>query len=417
MSGTRNVQCAPTLDDYAAVIGAETVREIRLLAAPLKGRRVVMVNSTYVGGGVAEMLARLIPLLSELGIECRWEVIRGNAEFYRVTKAWHNAIHGVAVRLTAEDIGIFVETNRRNAETLDLDADVVVVHDPQPIALIEKRSNRDRRRWVWRCHIDASNPAPGVWDFLESYVNRYDASIFSLPAFCRPLPIPQYLFYPSIDPLAEKNLVLSPDEVNAILERLGVPRDLPIALQVSRFDRLKDPVGVIRAYQIAKRTCDLRLVLAGGSADDDPEGQEVLNEVRAEAHDDPRIHTLLLPADAHREINALQRAAAIILQKSLREGFGLTVTEGLWKDRAVIGGDTGGIPVQILHGLTGLLCHTVEGCAYQIRYLLARPTERERLGNLGREWVREEFLITRNLRRWLLLLRALDRPGARVIAS
>lgn len=405
----------PTLDDYAPVVGAETLRELRLLAKPLQGRRVVMVNSTRVGGGVAEMLAGLVPLLSELGIACRWEVIRGNAEFYGVTKAWHNAIHGVPVRLTAEDVDIFVETNRRNADSLDLDADVVIVHDPQPIALVERRKPDEARRWVWRCHIDASQPAPGVWDFLESYVAQYDASVFSVPAFCRPLPIPQYLIHPSIDPLADKNRDLEPAEVNAIVERLGVPRDLPIVLQVSRFDRLKDPVGVLRAYRIAQRTCDLRLVLAGGGAEDDPEGAEVLREVRAEAGNDPRVHVLLLPPDANREINALQRAATIVVQKSVREGFGLTVTEALWKGRAVIGGDTGGIPTQILHGFTGLLCRTPEGCAYQIRYLLARPLERERLGNLGREWVREEFLITRKIRRWLLLFHALGRPGARVI--
>lgn len=402
---------APRLDDYADVVGAETIRELRLLAAPLAGRRVVMVNSTRVGGGVAEILARLVPLLCEVGIDCRWEILRGDSAFYRVTKAWHNAVHGAPVRLTSEDVETFVGTNRR--QEIDLDADVVVIHDPQPAALIERR--RPGQKWVWRCHIDASHPAPGVWDLLESYVVRYDASIFSLPAFSRPLPIPQYLFYPSIDPLAEKNAEIGEGEARGIVESLGVPTDLPIVLQVSRYDRLKDPVGVVQAYRLAARTCDARLVLAGGGADDDPEGAAVLAEVRAAAGDDPRIHILLLPPDAHQAINALQRSATIVLQKSVREGFGLTVTEALWKSRAVVGGDTGGIPSQILHGLTGLLCRTVEGCSYQIRYLLARPQERERLGTLGRAWVREEFLITRNIRRWLLLLHALEKPGESVI--
>jgi trehalose synthase len=370
-----------------------------------------MVNSTRVGGGVAEILARLVPLLEEVGIPTRWEVIRGDADFYRVTKAWHNAVHGAPVRLSPADVESYVSTNRR--QEIDLDADVVVIHDPQPAALVERR--RPGQRWIWRCHIDASNPAPGVWDLLESYVVRYDASVFSLPAFCRPLPIPQYLFHPSIDPLAEKNVELEESEVRRIVDGLGVPLDLPIVLQVSRFDRLKDPAGVVEAYRLAARTCDLRLVLAGGGAADDPEGAAVLVEVRAAAAGDPRIHVLSLPPDAHRAINALQRAATVVLQKSLREGFGLTVTEALWKGRAVVGGDTGGIPAQVLHGLTGLLCRTVEGCAYQIRYLMARPAERERLGRLGREWVREEFLVTRNLRRWLLLLHALDRPGERIV--
>jgi trehalose synthase len=406
---------APTLDDYGHVIGADAMRELRLLAAPLRGRRITMVNSTRVGGGVAEMLACLVPLMEELGLVVRWEVIQGNPGFYRVTKSWHNAIHGEPVHLTAEDVEIFVETNRENAKMVNLDADVVVIHDPQPAALIEQRGANDRRRWVWRCHIDASTPAPGVWDFLSSYLRRYDAAIFSAPAFTRPMPIPQYLFYPSIDPLAEKNRELSAEEVAAVLDRLEVPRGKPYVLQVSRYDRLKDPLGVIAAYRLIKRTADVALVLAGGSADDDPEGAEVLAEVKKAANGDPDIRILSLPPDAHLEINALQRGAAVVLQKSLREGFGLTVTEGLWKSKPVVATSTGGIPLQILHGVTGLLCRSPEGCAYQVRYLLARPDDARRLGASGREWVREQYVITRNLRRWLLLLHALDHPGERVV--
>jgi trehalose synthase len=403
------------LDDYAPIIGAEAVRELRLLAAPLRRRRLVMVNSTRVGGGVAEMLTQLVPMLGELGIEARWEVLHGNGDFYRVTKSWHNALHGAPVHLTAKDVEVFVETNRENARRLDLEADVVAIHDPQPAALIEQRLPGEKRRWVWRCHVDASAPAPGVWDFLWSYFRWYDAAIFSAPVFTRPMPIPQYLFYPSIDPLAEKNIELDPTEVASVLDRLGVRRDKPVLLQVSRFDRLKDQVGVIEAYRLVKRTADVALVLAGGGAADDPEGQEVLAEVRTAAGDDPDIHVLELPADAHHEINALQRGATIVLQKSLREGFGLTVTEGLWKAKPVVASATGGIPLQILHGVTGLLCRSPEGCAYQIRYLLERKEECKRFGETGREWVREQYLITRNLRRWLLLLHALERRGQDVI--
>lgn len=403
-----------TLDDYRAVVGDGAVQELRLLAKPLRGRRIVMVNSTRVGGGVAEILARVVPLLDELGLEVRWEVLRGNQEFYRVTKSWHNAVHGGDVHLTARDVEVFVETNRQNARALDLDADVVVIHDPQPAALIEERRPSDPRRWVWRCHIDAAMPAPGVWDFLSSYLERYDAAIFSLPAFTRPMPIPQYLFYPSIDPLAEKNRELSDDEIAEALRGLELP-DKPFLLQVSRFDRLKDPCGVIAAYQLVKRTNDVALVLAGGSADDDPEGAEVLADVRAAAAGDPDVHVLLLPPDANRAINALQRRAAVVIQKSLREGFGLTVTEALWKGKPVVAGATGGIPQQVLHGVTGLLCRSPEGCAYQLRYLLARPDEGQRMGETGREWVRGQYLVVRNVRRWLLLLNVLDRPGDHII--
>ncbi len=396
-----------SLEDYRPIIGEEAVRELHALARPLRGKRLVMVNSTRVGGGVAEMLARLVPLMNELGLDTRWEILQGNPAFYAVTKAWHNALHGAPVHLTAHDVEVYVETNRRNLDRLDLDADVVVIHDPQPAALIASRPANDPRRWIWRCHIDVATPAPGVWDFLSSYVQRFDATIVSLPAFAQTLPLPQYLFYPSIDPLADKNRDLGADEIAAVLARLGVPRDEPYVLQVSRFDRLKDPLGVLRAYQLVKRTAAIHLVLAGGSADDDPEGAEVLAEVEAAAAGDPDVHILALPPDAHVDVNALQRGAAIVLQKSLREGFGLTVTEGMWKGRPVVASATGGIPVQVLHGLTGLLVRSPEGAAYQVRYLLARPEEGERLGRAAREWVRDQFLITRNLRRWLLLLHAL----------
>lgn len=404
-----------SLEDYRPIIGDEAVRELHALARPLRGRRLVMVNSTRVGGGVAEMLARLVPLLNELGLDTRWEILQGNAPFYGVTKSWHNALHGAPVHLTAHDVEVYVETNRRNLDRLDLDADVVVIHDPQPAALIASRRPDDRRCWIWRCHIDVAAPAPGVWDFLCSYISRFDAAIFSLPAFAQRLPMPQYLFYPSIDPLADKNRHLDAGEVAGVLERLSVPRDEPYLLQVSRFDRLKDPLGVLQAYQLVKRTAHVHLVLAGGSADDDPEGAEVLAEVAAAAAGDPDVHILALPPDAHVEINALQRGAVIVLQKSLREGFGLTVTEGMWKARPVVASATGGIPTQVLHGLTGLLVRSPEGCAYQVRYLLARPEEGERIGQTAREWVRDQFLITRNLRRWLLLLHALDHRDTRVI--
>jgi trehalose synthase len=254
-----------------------------------------------------------------------------------------------------------------------------------------------RGAWIWRCHIDVSHPQRRAWSFLRKYVVQYDGAIFSLPKFAQRLPIPQYLMYPSIDPLADKNRPLPPEEVGAVLDGLEVPRDKPILLQVSRFDRFKDPVGVINAYRIVKKYDDCRLILAGGGAVDDPEGAQVLAEVQDAARGDPDIHVLVLPPTAHYEINALQHAAAIIIQKSTKEGFGLTVAEGMWKGKPVIGGFAGGITVQIIYGVTGYTVNSVEGCAFRIRHLLNNPELIPRMGAAGREHVRRSFLITRQL--------------------
>ncbi len=404
----------PKLEDYAPIVGAPVLEELRLLGERVAGRRVTMINSTAVGGGVAEILSRLVPMLNELGVQATWEVIKGGEDFFQITKAFHNALHGGPFDLGPEAFATYLETNRTNAAQMALDADYVVVHDPQPAALVEARSAASGSRWIWRCHIDLSSPHRGVWDFLRPLVERYDAAIFSSPAFCQRLAIPQYLFYPSIDPLSDKNRELSPEFVDAVFARLGVPRDKPVITQVSRFDRLKDPVGVIRAFRIARRYADCRLVLAGGSADDDPEGAAVLEEVRAAAAGDPDIHVLVLPPTANLEINALVRGSTIVLQKSLREGFGLTVAEALWKRKPVIAGAVGGIPAQVIHNVTGLLVHSVEGCAYQIRALLADPERARMLGEYGHQRVKQEFLITSNLRRWLVLLLLAGRPDVDV---
>lgn len=402
------------LDDYANVIGPAAVGEIRALASRLEGRRALMVSSTAVGGGVAELLNRLIPLLGDLGIPTRWEIIRGGEEFFGVTKAVHNALHGARVEVTQAMLEVFREVNAENARTLDLTADLVVIHDPQPLALIAARRGGEGH-WVWRCHVDVSRPQPDAWAFLRQYVVCYDASVFSAPEFSQVLPITQYMIHPAIDPLAEKNREMSPAEIEAVLARLGIRDDRPLVTQVSRFDRLKDPVGVIRAYRLARRTVDCQLVLAGGGATDDPEGAAVLEEVRRAADGDPRIHILELPPFSDREINALQRASAVIVQKSLREGFGLTVTEALWKKRPVIASAVGGIPLQVVHNLTGLLVHSVEGTAHRIRTLLRDPEFARRLGANGHEYVKARFLTTSNLRRWLALALSLMHPGERII--
>jgi trehalose synthase len=402
MSTTHTAPRANKLDDYAGVLGSGEIAELRALAARLEGRTIQMVNSTSVGGGVAEMLNRIVPLLEELNLSIRWDVITGGDDFFAITKAFHNALHGERYDLPDESFKTFLAYTEQNRGRLQFDSDFIVIHDPQPAALIECRANH-AGHWVWRCHIDLSQPDLKVWDFLAPFVDRYDAAIFSSPAFARRLPIPQYLFYPSIDPLSDKNREVELDAIAETLRRFQIDSQRPILTQISRFDRLKDPLGVVRAYQIVKRYFDCQLVLAGGGAADDPEGEAVLAEVREVAGKDPDIHILDLPPWSALEINALQRASTIIIQKSLREGFGLTVTEGLWKRKPVVAAAVGGIPAQVIHKHTGLLAHSIEGTAYQIRFLLSNPGIAQRLGELGHEHVREHFLITSNVRRYLTL--------------
>jgi len=392
----------PKLDDYTAIVGQPEIDELRFLAQRLRGRTVKMVNSTAVGGGVAEILNRLIPLMNELEVNTKWEVITGGNDFFEVTKGFHNALHGGEYNVTKDVLEIFMMYNEQNRQRMEFAEDLFVIHDPQPVGLI--RSKQDTRgKWIWRCHIDLSNPHPDVWGFLRPIVEQYDAAIFSSPAFARQLNIPQYLFYPCIDPLSEKNKDLEDTYVQKVCDDFGIDRTRPIITQISRFDRLKDPVGVIQAYKLVKKYIDCQLVLAGGGASDDPEGAVVLQEVMNEAGDDPDVIILNLPPWSALEINALQQASTIIVQKSLKEGFGLTVTEGLWKGKPVIGGAVGGIPTQIIHKLTGVLVHSIEGCAYQIRYLLTHPEFAAQLGRNGKEHVKENFLMTTNVKRWLLL--------------
>jgi len=404
---------APLLD-YEAIVGRTILDELYLLAEMLKGKRVKMINSTAVGGGVAEILNRLVPLLNGLEIETQWDVIKGGEDFFEVTKKIHNALHGEQTLFPPRMRETFLEVSRENLRNTGLDQDIIVIHDPQPIVYIEVK-NQTTAKWVWRCHIDISHPDEEVWEFLKGYVEQYDAALFSSPRFSKRLPIPQFLFFPSIDPLSDKNRELESEFIDEVLERFNIPQDKPIISQISRFDRLKDPIGVIKAYRMAKRYIDCQLVLAGGGASDDPESEVVLDEVRTEAKRDPDIHILLLPPTSSLEINALQRASTLILQKSIREGFGLTVSEALWKKKPVIGSAVGGIPAQIIPNFTGALVYSIEGTAYQIRYLLSHPDIAKRLGDYGHEYVKREFLITRSLRRYLLLFHILFHPGERII--
>ena len=396
----------PHLDDYKNIIGQANLDALRFLASGLKGKTIKMVNSTAVGGGVAEMLNRLVPMLAELEVATHWDVITGGNDFFEITKAFHNALQGSDYQLTKHVEEIFLMYNEQNMQRMQFGEDLIVIHDPQPAALIRARKNSNAH-WVWRCHIDLSHPNDQVWGFLRACVEQYDAAIFSSQAFSRQLAIPQYLFYPCIDPLSDKNRDLDDATVQGVCDEFGIDRSRPIVTQVSRFDRAKDPVGVIQAYKMARKYVDCQLVMAGGGASDDPEGAAVLQEVKAAAGDDPDIIILDLPPWCALEINALQRASTIVVQKSVKEGFGLTVTEALWKGKPIIAGAVGGIPNQIIHKHTGTLVHSVEGCAYQIRYLLTHPEFAKHLGENGREHVKENFLMTSNVKRWLLLLRIL----------
>lgn len=395
--------------DYASVVGQATIDELFVLGEKLSGKVVQNINSTAVGGGVAEILTRMVPLLKQVGVDARWDVIKGDEKFFLVTKKFHNGLHGVPVEVGDDELDWFLEINRRNAEELSF-GDIVYVHDPQPIALIERRDSIGKN-WVWRCHIDFSHPDQRIWKFLEQYVNRYDSAVFSAPAFARKLQIKQVLIAPSIDPLSAKNAELTEEYINSVFERFKIDRSRPVVTQISRFDYLKDPIGVIRAYKIAKKRVDIQLVLAGGGATDDPEGPMVMEQVQREADKDKDVFVLFLPPGSDMEINALQRGSTIVLQKSLREGFGLTVAEALWKAKPVIASAVGGIPLQIAHKYSGILTHSIDGTAYWIKQLVNEPEYARRLGINGREHVKNNFLITRHIKDYLLLFVSLFHQG------
>ncbi len=409
------------LDEYAAVAGEDVIHHLQQLTENLRGRRVVHVNSTREGGGVAEILNKMVPLMEALGIETHWEIITGDEEFYQCTKSFHNALQGNPIDIPGHLLDTFEETNRVRAEELRPlleDADIVLIHDPQPAPLLKYMPNR-KGKWIWRCHIDLSHPYRPVWKYLRAFVEGYDASIFSLSDFAQTLHHPLYLIPPSIDPLSEKNVDLSVDEVQRVSEEFGLDTARPLVTQISRFDRFKDPIGVITAFHLARRfKPGLQLVLAGGGASDDPEGAAVLEEVKAAAENDSNIHVLMLPADAHRIINALQRASDVVIQKSVKEGFGLTVTEGLWKGKPVIGGNTGGIRLQVVNHHTGFLVNSPEGAALRLRYLLENPDKMTHMGRKARDFVRENFLLTRQLRGYMTAMVALIHGwGERIVTT
>src|SRR5262245_29989921 len=402
----------PKLDDYGAVAGRAEIDEIRRLGEHLKGFRLQHVNSTRVGGGVAELLACKVPILNELGLKVTWDVLEGTPAFFDMTKRMHNALHGAPVWLDRESWRVYEEVTIKNHALPRKDVDLVLIHDPQPAGLVQFRT--ENVRWVWRCHIDVSTADVAAWAFLRKRIERFDAAVFHLPQYTKDLMIPQYLLPPAIDPLSAKNEEIPEREAKDIVAGLGVDPDLPMVLQVSRFDYLKDPFGVLEAYRLATGAEESQLVLAGGAADDDPEGAEVYAKLADRAAGVPNVKLLNLPPDSHREINALQRVARVVVQKSIREGFGLVVAEAMWKGKPVIGNAVGGIREQILHGVTGYLVHSTEGMAFRIRQLLTNLELNRQLGEAAKENVRANYLLPTSIRRWMALFLVLQRGAVGV---
>jgi trehalose synthase len=393
------------LDNYREVSPKGTVDFLYRLSDLVKGRSVVHVSAVRYGGGAAEFLRRLVPMMTALGVEARWEVIAGTQEFFAVVKRLTDALQGRDEKITEDMYQTFREINERNAKALNLEADMIMIHDHQPAGMVEYRTSG---AWLWRCHLDLSQPQRRAWTFLRRYALKYDAAIFSLSSFAQRLPIPKFIMYPSIDPLSPKNREMTRSEINQIVDRLGIPRTKPIILQVAKFERFKDPLGAIQAYRIVKKHHDCRLVLAGSGVMHDPEGEAVLAEAREAAGRDPDIHLVQLPPEADLEINALQRTATVVLQKSIREGFGVTVSEAMWKGKPVVGGNAEGIAAQIIDEVTGYVVHSAEGAGFRLRHLLNNPGLIARMGAAGREHVRRNFFITRQLGDFLTLLKIMS---------
>jgi trehalose synthase len=398
------------VDDYLDAAGADAIERLREAARPFQGARVLHLNSTSFGGGVAELLHAQLPILRDLGVDAEWALVQGSEEYFNVTKAVHNALQGAEVVWTEQMREVYWDRIRENAAQMSEPYDFVFVHDPQPAGILAvlEEENRREGRWLWRCHIDLSTPFQPVWTFFEPLVDRFDAAIFTMEEFAQPgLTRPVLDFIPpSIDPLSSKNNEMTPDMVLGILQYHGIDIDRPLITQVSRFDPWKDPIGVVDTYRIVCDTVPgLQLLMVGSMADDDPEGRHYFEATAAHAQDDPDVHLLTnLDGVGDLQVNAFQRASDVVLQKSTREGFGLVVAEGMWKGRPVVGGDVGGIRLQIEDGRTGFLVDSVERCAERTSALLRDPDLRERIGEAGRARVRERFLTPREIEDHLLLM-------------
>jgi len=396
-----------SLDDYAPIVGEEVLDTVRQAAEPLQGARVVHINATAFGGGVAEMLVTLVPLMRDVGLDAEWQVIEGEDEFFSVTKACHNGLQGMEIPLTEEMKEIWRRYNEENAKNFEGEYDFVVVHDPQPAGMLHFHGRAGGKHWAWRCHIDTSHPNPTYWDFFAPYLSVYEAGIFTMEQYVGPGVDFEELaiITPTIDPLSPKNAPIAEERARETVAGFGIDVGRPIITQVSRFDPWKDPLGVIDAYRIAKaQVPEAQLALVGSMASDDPEGWYYLDKTTRHAGEDFDIHILHnFHGVGAFEVGAFQTASDVIIQKSTREGFGLVVTEGLWKGKPVVGGNVGGIPLQVIDGETGFLVNSAEECGEKTLYLLQHPEESARMGEAAREHVRQNFLTTRHLADYLQL--------------
>jgi trehalose synthase len=388
---------------YRKIVGDEEIDRIYEEASPLSEKRIVHVNSTYLGGGVAEILRSLVPLMNDVGIKTEWIILHGAPDFFIITKKFHNALQGETINLSEMKKRIYLLQNEINSVYHHVDHDCVIIHDHQPLPLITFYEKK--QPWIWRCHVDLSAPNPEVWDYLRNYIIKYDAAIFSSEKFKRKLSIPQHIIVPSIDPLSPKNKKISEKTISKYLSKFKIDRDKPIISQVSRFDKWKDPEGVIKVFELVKKEVDCKLVLLGSMAIDDPEGQRIYeNLVRRVGNNEDII---LIANENTILVNALQRASSVVLQKSLKEGFGLTISEALWKGTPVIASNVGGIPEQIVDGKSGYLVNPkdIKGCADRVIKLLKNPKLAREMGKYGRQYVKRKFLISRHLLDYINLLK------------
>jgi len=398
------------LADYASIVGRSLVDEIRERAARLEGKRVLHLSATAFGGGVSEILYTLVPLMVDVGLKCEWHVIYGREEFFNATKLMHNALQGNPLDLSEDQWETWRLYNEINARSMSEGWDVCIVHDPQPVAIATMVAEK-ARRWVWRCHIDLSTPNPFTLERLLPHLEPYPAAVFHMPQYVPAgMEARAHIIPPAIDPLAPKNMAFSPEDAVYICEQFGIDVDRPLLCQVSRFDPWKDPRGVIDAYRLVKQELpEVQLALVGSMATDDPEGWDYFNATVAHADGDPDIHIFNnLNNVGAIEVNAFQSHCDVVIQKSMREGFGLTVTEAIWKARPFIGGDVGGIPLQVTDGESGFLVSNVEDCAQRALEILHDPGLGKRLGRAGKESVRRRFLMPRLLRDWLALFEQLE---------
>lgn len=398
-----------SLNAYQGIAPDETLEELREAAAPLRGLRVLHLNATPYGGGVSELLRSLTPLMTDLGLRAEWQVISGDERFFRATKAIHNGLQGSARGITPDEITAYETTSRENAARLEVESDIVFVHDPQPVALLPLHG-KGGARWIWRCHIDTSAPNPQVWGVLRDYLTEYDTAIFTMREFVPPgLPIARIeVIPPAIDPLSPKNLPLPERTARQIINWIGIELDNPLVTQVARFDPWKDPFGVIAAYRLVREQIpNLQLALVGSMALDDPEGWDIYQQLVSVSQRDPLIHVFTnFTGVGNIEVNAFQRLSDVIIQKSVREGFGLVVSEALWKGTPVVAGRAGGIPMQMVNGAGGLLVESVEECASALLTLLRDRSSATEMAKRGQEWVRARFLLPRLLLDEVRLLRA-----------